>query len=675
MSAPSQNPLKRLIGEIHRRSLWQVLAIYVVASWIVFEVVQTLTEGLGLPAWFPSFAFVLLLIGLPIVLATAFVQEGGPGVAAPESLEGLDTVFTQDELDGDEGDGRVHSLLTWQNAIGGGILAFALWGVVAAGWILFGGSPRDAGPRPLVAADDTRPVLAVLPFENLSASEENEYFARGMHEAILTNLARVNDLTVLSRTSVMQYANTEKSVRAIAEELGAAAVMEGSVQRSGDRIRVTIQLIDARSDAHLWADSYDRILEDVFAVQSDVARKVSDALQATLTPSEERRIERQPTESLTAYDVYLKARQAYDRFTREDNDEAVRLYKEAIAIDPSYALAWAGLANAHGLRVVNYGQATHWADSAIAAARRAVELDPELDEAHKALGVAYFARGWIRRSVEANLRAVELNPNHSAAVNNIGVAYTYLGRLDEARIYHRRALRLMPNNPVTRGNVVWDYANLGDTAEAERWLREAETLAPRGSHTLLARTGLHLAKGDPERALQPPLRWTELEPASPAAWENAARIALFARDFETARRTARRALGLNPGGSVLDDKPARSMLGWALVRLGERAAGEAELRAVVQRAREELERGSEYPQLPWELGATHAALGNRDEALRWLERGYEAGYRWYNYARYDPMLDPVRETARFRKLMADMKADIATMRERAIEEERTAGLR
>ncbi|HSR41170.1 MAG TPA: hypothetical protein VLL48_03340, partial [Longimicrobiales bacterium] len=553
--------------------------------------------------------------------------------------------------------------------------AFALWGVVAAGWILFGGSPRDAGPRPLVAADDTRPVLAVLPFENLSASEENEYFARGMHEAILTNLARVGDLTVLSRTSVMQYANTEKSVRTIAEELGAAAVMEGSVQRSGDRIRVTAQLIDARADAHLWADSYDRTLDDVFAVQSDVARKVSDALQATLTPSEERRIERRPTESLTAYDLYLKGQQVYGEYTQEGNEEAARLYREALEVDPSYALAWAGLANAQGLRVVNYGQATHWADSAIATARRAVELDRELDEAHKALSLAYFSRGWIRRSAEENRKAVALNPNHSGAINNLGVVSVFLGRLDESATYTRRSLRLMPNHPITRGNMVWSYANLLDTAVARRWLREAETLAPDASNTVFARAAVHLAEGEPERALGPTLRWTEVEPESPASWESAALIALLAREYDTAARTARRALELNPGGSRVAGKPARAVLGYALVRGGERAAGEAELRAILERAREELERGSEYPQLPWEIGAIHAALENRDEALRWLEQGYEAGYRWFNYARYDPMLDGVRETPRFREIMANMKADVEAMRERVIEEERAAGLR
>ncbi len=674
--------LRQLVHEIHRRSLWQVVGIYLAGSWVALQVVREIALTLGLPDWFPPFAFALLVIGFPVVLATAFVQEGGP--ASPGSdvplVDGAGReVGRRQGARGQGGRGPVDTarrLFTWRNALLGGGAAFALWGMVAAGWVLLHGAPGDRGPESILATEETQPAVAVLPFENLSASEENEFFARGMHEAILTNLSRVGDLTILSRTSVMRYEETDKDVRTIAGELGATAVVEGSVQRSGDEIRVTAQLIDARTDAHLWAESYDRTLEDVFAVQSDVAQKVSDALEATLTPGEQRRIEQQPTESLTAYDLYLKGREAYHGYSRPDNDEAVRLFHEAIAADSAFALAWAGLANAYGLRVHSYGQSSAWADSAVAVGRRSVELDPELDEGHKALAVAHFVRGNLEWSLEEGRRAVELNPNHHGAMNNIGVLSTYLGRHDEAVSWYRRAFRLQPNSPITRANMVWGFLHLGDTATAGGWLEEAEILNPEHSITLRAASGLQLARGEPRRALETALRRTELHPEDPGAWLDAARFALMAREYEPAVRLARRALELNPAGAVIQDKPARSVLGYGLLELGETEEGRAELRDVLEQAGRELDRGSEFPQLPWEIGTVHAALGDREEALAWLERGHDAGFPWlYTHVRHDPMLDPLRDEPRFRRIVADLEDDVAAMRERVVREEREAGIR
>lgn len=669
MARSSDNPLKRVIHELHRRSLWQVTGIYVAASWVVFEAVQTLTEGLGLPGWFPGLAFVLLLIGFPMVVATAFVQEGGPGRTSEPDAADLDEIFSEGrEEKSRRADGR-GSLFTWRHAILGGVGAFALWGLAVAGWFVVQGAPEEDSPGSLMAAEETRPAVAVLPFENLSASEENEYFADGIHEAILTNLARVGDLTVLSRTSVMPYEETDKSIRTIAEELGATAVVEGSVQRADDQVRITAQLIEPRSDAHLWANSYDRRIDDVFAVQSEVAREVTEALEANLSPSEEERIERRPTESLSAYDLYLRGRQAYERETRPGNDEAVRLYEEAIAADSSFATAWAGLANAYGLRVMNYRQSRAWADSAEVAARKAVELDPELDEAHKALGLALLAQGRIREGLRENRRAVELNPNHDAAINNIAVTHTYLGRLDESVEWSRRASRLVPNRPLVRANVAAGYAQMGDMTSAAQWLQQARQLDPDHSTVLVVTGLLRIVEGQPGEALEPLLRSTEIHPENPDSWVQAANYALLAEEYETALRMAERGLEMTPGGGLVNAKPVRSVLGYAGLQFGDPGRGRAELRAVLERGRRELDQGSEYPQLRWEMGAAHAALGNRDQALDWLERGYEAGYRWYYLARFDPMLDPVRDEPRFGELMADMQAEVDSMRRQVARQE------
>ncbi len=263
--------LKRLINEIHRRSLWQVLAIYLLGAAVGYQLIEALVSGLGLPAWFPALAIVLFIVGLPIVLATAFTQEG----LSPAARQQDPTLLPEGGRPEDRG---VQRLFTWRNAIFGGVLAFALWGVVATGWLFLGPGVdgRSAG-----ASAEVRRSIAVLPFVNMEG-DENASFTKGIHEDILTHLSKIRDLTVISRTSVMLYAGSDKPSRRIAEELGVGTLLKGSVRRAGGQVRVVTQLIDAETDAHLWAETYDRELtaENVFAIQTDVAQQIARALQA-----------------------------------------------------------------------------------------------------------------------------------------------------------------------------------------------------------------------------------------------------------------------------------------------------------------------------------------------------------------------------------------------------------
>ena len=240
--------LKQLIQEIHRRSLWQVLAIYLAISWVVYEVVQSLTEGLGLPQWFPAFAFVLILIGLPIVVATAFVQEGISATTRQDP-----TLLPGAELESEARPREVagaRRLFTWRNAITGGVLALALWGVVATGWLLFGGSAAASDED----VDDRS--IAVLPFDDFSSGSDQEWFAAGMQEALITALQQIGALRVTSRTSAMLYKETGLSSREIADELRTRWLVEGSVLRDGDRIRISAQLIDGSRDEPPGSESW-----------------------------------------------------------------------------------------------------------------------------------------------------------------------------------------------------------------------------------------------------------------------------------------------------------------------------------------------------------------------------------------------------------------------------------
>ncbi|MCZ6477937.1 MAG: hypothetical protein O6851_06460, partial [Gemmatimonadetes bacterium] len=296
--------LRQLVHEIHRRSLWQVLGIYVLGSWLALQAVDTLAGALNLPDWAPPLALFLLIIGLPIVLATAFIQEG----ARPASVDAADEEAASSEAaePGSHKTGSHHRFFTWRNALLGAVAASLLWGGVAIGWFLFGRSSESAqtaGEPPGVAEAsiiDLRSI-AVLPFSNRAADEGESavFFAEGIHDDILAQLSQIDSLTVISRTSVMQYAGTTKPMREIAGELGVGTVLEGAVQRAGDRVRVNVKLIDASTDRQLWAQTYDEELTaaNIFAIQSDIARKIAAALQATLAPEVEERIESRPTES------------------------------------------------------------------------------------------------------------------------------------------------------------------------------------------------------------------------------------------------------------------------------------------------------------------------------------------------------------------------------------------
>ena len=219
-----------------------------------------------------------------------------------------------------------------------GVVAAALL-VVAA--VLLWRTRGGKTVAPSASAPDRKSV-AVLPFQNLSPDPENAFFADGMTEDILTQLAKIRDLKVISRSSVMRYKGTQKPIQTIAAELGVATVLEGSVRRAGNRVRIVGQLIDARTDEHLWAETYDRELKDVFAIQSEVAQRIAAALKATLSPAEKKRIEQSPTQNLAAYDLYLKGRELYNRYRKADNEAAIELFQKALELDPAFALGYAG---------------------------------------------------------------------------------------------------------------------------------------------------------------------------------------------------------------------------------------------------------------------------------------------------------------------------------------------
>jgi len=594
--------MKKLIQEIHRRSLWQVLGIYLVGAWVALQVVDVLAQNFGLPEWFPAFALGLLVLGLPIVLGTAVVQESVRGVEPPGETTRGGVDYPSSSVAGWWSAGG--TLFTWRNAILGGVGAFAMWGVVAAGWMLIGPA-AGSGAAEAEAVRDLRSV-AVLPFATRLSSEEDEYFAEGMHDDLLTQLAKIDSLKVISRTSVMEYKGVNRNIRQIADELEVATVVEGSVQRAGNRVRVNVQLIDARTDQHLWAETYDEELTaaNVFAIQSDLAKKIALALQATLTPEVEERIEERPTESLEAYDLYVRGRFVQDNrgSTREGLETAADLFRQAIAADPAYALAYSGLATTYsGLFNLGYLSESEALPEARSAVERALELDPDLAEAR--VHRAELLRLELRPAEAAKEleRVLELNPGSADAHSRYSAVLLNLGHSEEAVREARRAVELDPLSVGHRRALVARLA----------WVREYD------------------------ETIEESRKLLELEPTEADAHYYAGMAYTIKGESESAIESFGRAIELNPA-----DPYYPAGLAWAYARAGQR---ELSLE-YIQRA--------ETAGVPLkEIGLVYGALGDLDRAFDYLERGFETEPGTLAGIGADPSADPLRADPRWEELM------------------------
>lgn len=560
------NPLERtssLLAELKRRKVYRAMAIYVVVAIGALELADVLVPSTRLPDWTDEFVLILLILGLPLVLVLAWMFDVTPeGVSKTAEAE-------------DDG--------------------------------------VDIVTRSVPTADESAPAateldihaVAVLPFENLSGAREAEPFAAGLHDDLLTELSRVSALTVISRTSVKGYRSVDKTIPEIARELGVGAIIEGGVQQSGNRVRLNVQLIDARADVHLWAERYDRELtaESIFDLQSELAGEIMAALQAELTSEETSRVSRHPTEDLDAYRLFAIGREFFVDRSEAALHAAAEHFELAAERDPEYADAWAGMANAL-IMLVDYGHVDERSAlvRAESAARRALELAPNLPEAYSALGNLYSARRQGAEALEAHRRAAELAPSYAGAQQWLCWVNLLLGRPQAALEAGRRAVRLAPYDPEGRGNLALALLGVGDLEGARA---EAENVL--GDHSDFAY----------------------------ALWVKG--LALYQMDREGEAR----------------DAMLRISEGWAAAWPATARALDLASRGQEARAREIIARSAPPS---FHAGLLHAALGERDAAFEAIRAAAplhwdEALYLRYHHA---PPLDALRGDARFDELIADL---------------------
>src|SRR5438034_5601067 len=418
---------KNFFAELKRRNVYKVAIAYAVVAWLLMQVATQVFPFVEIPNWAIRLVIMLIVIGFPIALIIAWAFELTP--------EGLKRTEVAEELP--KKSARSH---TW-------IYVVVIAGAISVGLFFLG---RYTSSKRSGNVEAPAKSIAVLPFENLSGNPENAYFTDGIQEEILMRLAKIADLKVVSRTSTVRYKKSPGSLGEIATQLGVANVLEGSVQRTADRVHVNVQLIKAASDAHLWAEAYDRKLTDIFAVESEIAKTIADSLQAKLTGSERNAIAAQPTENTEAYQLYLRGRYLWNRRTGENLKKALAYFEQAAEKDSHYALAYAGLADSCTLiPFYSAGTPQDYLPRARAAAQKAVELDDSLAEAHASLAFVFFVDFENAQSVKEFERAIFLNPNYAMAHHWYGGnLLSALGRFDQAIAEEKRALELDPVSPL-----------------------------------------------------------------------------------------------------------------------------------------------------------------------------------------------------------------------------------
>ncbi len=577
-------------AELRRRNVYKVAVGYAVVGWLLIQVATQVFPFFGVPNWGVRLVVLLIVVGFPIALVIAWAFELTP--------EGIKRTEEADRFYPGKSRGRA-----W-------IYVVISAGLLSAGLFFLG---RYTAPDENKIGNVPAKSIAVLPFENLSRDPDNAYFAEGIQDEILTRLAKVSDLKVISHTSTQRYKSSPNDLPQIAKQLGVANILEGSVQKSQDQVRVNVQLINAATDAHLWGESFDRKLIDIFAVESEIAAKVADKLQAKLTGAEQHAISMQPTQNTEAYQLYLKGRYFWNKRTGPDLQKALDYFKQAINKDPSYALAYVGLGDSYIL-LSGFGAARPQ-DSfplAEAAAKKALEIDDSLAEAHTTLGFSLCVHHFdFAGSIREFERAIALNPNYATAHHWFGDGpLLAVGQFDRAVAEGKRALELDPLSVIITADLGADYLVARRYDEAIEQFHKAIDLDARFYY---------------------------------AHWNLAEALEM--------KGNLREALAEYKKAVELDDDPfVLALLGQAYAKLGQR---DEALKILAQLPQIEAHRY--VPAYSYAL--LYMALGDKDKAIESLERSYREGAGLdVIFLKVDPMLDPFQKEPRFQALVAKVFA-------------------
>ena len=586
--------------ELKRRKVYRVAIAYAVGSWALAQGLAQVLPVFDISNSVIRVVIALLLIGFPVALVLAWVFD-----VTPQGIKATPTIAA----------GGAHRRRNVMMLVATGVIISA-----AAGFFLL----------PRASARKIDKSIAVLPFENLSDEKGNAYFADGIQDDILTNLSKIGDLKVISRTSVMPYRGHTSNIREIAKTLGVSSVLEGSVRREGNRVRVNVQLINANNDEHLWANNYDRDLTDVFAIQTDLAREIAGALQAKLSPTEKAQMERKPTENGEAYLAFLQAHTLFFQ-SMEDLEklkQAEQLYERAIQLDPKFALAFARWSQLESWLVHSFERTAERRQKARTLAQQALQLQPDLPEAHLAMGFSLY---YGDNDFEGALKEFEIAqrglPNEAEGYLALGSIQRRMGKWPESNASLEKAAILNPKDSWVLQNLALSYATLRDFGAANKTIDRGLKVSPDNLGLWEIKAKLAVAeKGDlsvSEKAFQ-------AAKSIPMNDETKLRIAggrvdvfLLERKYQEALQEAE---SLSDG--LLSGIPQALCGKYYLIGFARKALhDEAGARAALLKAKDLVEvllkQSSDSPDLHIQLAKVLAYLGEKDAALTEARRATE----------------------------------------------------
>jgi len=575
-----------IITELKRRNVFRVGAAYGIVAWLLIDVAHTPFTTLQLPDWTHTLVTVLLIMGFPVALVIAWAFE-----LTPEGIK------RDSGVDPDESVAH-HT---------GRKLDFAIIGLLVMGVVYFAVDKFVLQAEPERASVEREKSIAVLPFDNISPNPEDAYFADGIHDEVLAQLSKIRDLKVISRTSVMGYSGRNRPpLPEIAAALGVANILEGSVRLAGNRVRITTQLIEAESDAHLWTETYDRDLENIFEIQSDVAQQIASALRAKLTATERARIETKPTENLRAYNLYLLGRHHIDKrpVTQDDLDTAASYFQQAIDEDPAFGAAYPELAMTHWLRVTLGASMELEFEKIRSLVETAIALDPDGAEGNGFMAWVHAWDGDLQAADAQMARVLELAPN---AARSYTENADWFRPVEDRIAYVRIAMQLDPLDLVASSILVQNLI------EARRFTEAAEAAE---SAYALDRDGAILDLAD---------------------------AYFFADRKEEAREAYVHALELY--GSLERSSDTIAELAYINGMLGR----EEQARALLREFEGMSQDGHVFHR---SAARAYASIGDSDRTLHWIERGIEEERNWYWFpVLFRPLFDFLRADPRYSEVL------------------------
>lgn len=590
-------------AELKRRNVYKVAVAYIVAGWALSQGIAQVFPVFDIPNWAIRMIVLLIVVGFPVAAVFAWFFEITPeGVKRTEVADAMPKVATQKKR-------------AW-------IYVVVIGSTISIALFFLG--RYSAGSKTAAAAPNDIPnkSIAVLPFDNLSDDKSNAYFTEGIQDEILTRLSKIGALKVISRTSTQKYKSAPDNLRDVGQELGVAHVLEGTVQKIANAVHVNVQLIKASTDEHLWAESYNRKLDDVFAVEGEVANAIADQLQAKLTGAEIKALTDKPTQNAAAYDAYLRGLSIeHSDYSYGSYAQAARAYVQATKLDPKFAIAWARLGVIRSFLYFNgVDPVENTPDSVKEAADRAMALAPETGESWIAVGAyRYRVQRDFAAALTAYQEALKRLPNNSFVYQYLGIVQRRLGQWQEAEVNYKKALELDPRDVGLlndMGNEFYYYLRRFDDGYA--MLERAQQLAPDSASTLANKVNLLQAQGRLEEADKELAR---IPPDATDYWVVNARgnQALYKRRYDEAAKIYERKINARPADQPLDffDKAFLVNLGYCYEWMGQSDEARRVFTRAVQviKPTPETVVGPDANGTPTILALAYAGLGEKEKAL------------------------------------------------------------